>query len=149
VKWFRASRHSTPRRRAAHTAPPQRPRQRSVPRPHGVPGPCSFPRLTRAPRRSNPAPRHAPARRRTVPRPGARCTVRRSVRDSSSSCVVPWPGSSPVVTPASEPPYLRHHCIPEGEHRAGRPPLPPSRQARPSTGTPEPANHLRPSPRSC
>jgi hypothetical protein len=51
------------------------------------------------------------------------------------SCVVPRLGSSPVVTPAGEPPYIRRHCLPAGEHRAGRPPLPPSRQARPSAGT--------------
>jgi hypothetical protein len=41
----------------------------------------------------------------------------------------------PVVTGESAP-YLRRHCLPAGEHRAGRPPLPPSRQARPSTSTP-------------
>jgi hypothetical protein len=40
-----------------------------------------------------------------------------------------------VVTGKPEP-YLRRHCLPAGEHRAGRPPLPPSRQARPSTSTP-------------
>jgi hypothetical protein len=117
-----ATSHHARRVRAPHAAPPRHPRQHSVPRVHAIPGLRSFPRPTRAPRRSNPAPSHVPMRRCTVPRPGARRTVRL--------------GSSPVVTPAGEPPYIRRHCLPTGEHRASRPPLPPSRQARPSTGTP-------------
>jgi hypothetical protein len=76
-----------------------------------------------------------PVQTRAVPRPGARRTARRSVRGSSPSCAVPRPESSPVVTPASEPPYLKCHGLLTGEHRAGRPPLPPSQRARPPTGT--------------
>jgi hypothetical protein len=60
-------------------------------------------------------------------------TVPRAGRDAT----VPWRHLRRHLVVTGEPaPYLRCHCLPADEHRAGQPPLPPSRQARPSTSTP-------------
>jgi hypothetical protein len=133
-KWFRPEHRRTATSRTPHHAlPPQH--SRSAPRsPRRLS--CAFPR-----RLCPEAPHFLPcATRRPPPVPYARAeqtvgpsAVPRTGRDAA----VPRRHlrRHPVVT-GEHAPYKRRHCLPTGEHRARRPPLPPSRQARPSTSTP-------------
>jgi hypothetical protein len=103
------------------------------------PRPTCLPHVDSAPETPRLSPCHAPPRRRTVRAP---CTR----RTTGPTAVRPYacrPRSAvarrhlgrrhPAATVVEPAPSLRRQCLPAGKHRAGRPPLPPSHQDRPST----------------